>query len=66
MTNKESAIFKKVLDTNWEIKIAKEQGEFSKAWEKLDELNTHKKKLKDLMGEVSYNKFMDMGKKMFS
>lgn len=66
MTNEQSAIFRKVLDTNWEVKELTESSRWIEAIEKIKELDRLKSELKESMGEYEYNKFMDTGRKMFS
>jgi len=66
MTNGQSAIFRKVLDTNWEVKELTESSRWIEAIEKVKELDRLKSELKESMGEYEYNKFMDTGRKMFS
>jgi len=66
MTNEQSAIFRKVLDTNWEVKELTESSRWIEAIEKVKELDRLKSELKESMGEYEYNKFMDTGRKMFS
>ena len=66
MTNEQSAIFRKVLDTNWEVKELTESSRWIEAIEKAKELDRLKSELKESMGEYEYNKFMDTGRKMFS
>ena len=59
-------IFRKVLDTNWEVKELAEAGKWREANEKNKEKNKHIEELKVLMGEEEYNKFIEMGQKMFA
>jgi hypothetical protein len=66
MTNTESAIFRKVLDTNWEVKELQEAGKWQEAFLKLKEHNSHVEELKSEMGEDEYNNFINMGRKMFA
>lgn len=66
MTNEQSEIFRKVLDTNWEVKELTESGKWVTALEKIKELDALKSQLKESMGEKEYNKFMDTGRKMFA
>ena len=49
MTNQESAIFSKVLDTNWEVKELTEAGDWDKARAKVKEHQAHVEELKELM-----------------
>jgi hypothetical protein len=66
MTNEQSAIFKKVLDTNWEVKLLSEAGKWTEAVEKCKEHHAAVKELKESMGEAEYDKFIDTGRKMFA
>jgi hypothetical protein len=66
MTEKQSEIFRKVLDTNWEVDQLQAQGKFGEAWQKAEEHNAHVKELKESMGEDSYNNFIEMGRQMFA
>ena len=66
MTNEQSAIFRKVLDTNWEVKELSEAGKWREAMEKSKEHHAAVKELKESMGEAEYNKFIDTGRKMFA
>lgn len=66
MTEHQSEIFRKVLDTNWEVKELTESHQWVKAMEKVKELGSLKEQLKESMGEKEYNKFMDTGRKMFA
>jgi hypothetical protein len=66
MTNQESAIFSKVLDTNWEVKELTAAGDWDKARAKVKEHQAHVEELKELMGEKAYNDFINMGRKMFA
>ena len=66
MKNEQSAIFRKVLDTNWEVKELSEAGKWNEAMQKAKEHQAHVKELKESMGEAEYNKFIDTGRKMFA
>jgi hypothetical protein len=66
MTDEQSAIFRKVLDTNWEMKELREAGKWNEMMEKVKEHNAHVKELKESMGEVEYEKFIDTGRRMFA
>lgn len=66
MTNEQSAIFKKVLDTNWEVKELSEAGKWQEAMEKSKEHHAHVKELKESMGEKEYDNFINIGRKMFA
>ena len=66
MTNEQSAIFRKVLDTNWEVKELSEAGKWTEAMKKSKEHNDAVKELKESMGEAEHNKFIDTGRRMFA
>jgi hypothetical protein len=66
MTEKQSEIFRKVLDTNMEVDQLQAEGKFGEAWKKAEEHNAHVKELKDSMGEEAYNNFIEMGRQMFA
>ena len=66
MTNKQSAIFSKMLDTNWTVKELMEAGKYNEARVVSKEHNDLVDKLKKSMGESKYNAFINNGRKMFS
>ena len=66
MTNEQSAIFRKVLDTNWQVKELTESGNWNEARLKSKEHNEAVEELKTSMGEREYDKFINMGRKMFA
>jgi hypothetical protein len=66
MTNKQSAIFSKMLDTNWTVKELMELGKWNEAIIVAKEHHDLVSKLKKSMGESKYNEFIDNGRKMFS
>ena len=66
MTNKQSAIFSKMLDTNWTVKELMEAGKYNEARIVSKEHHDLVSKLKKSMGESKYNEFIDNGRKMFS
>jgi len=66
MTEKQSEIFRKVLDTNMEVDQLQAEGKFGEAWQKAEEHNAHVKVLKESMGEDAYNNFIEMGRQMFA
>lgn len=66
MTNKQSAIFSKMLDTNWTVKELMELGKWNEAIIVAKEHHDLVSKLKKSMGESKYNAFIDNGRKMFS
>jgi len=66
MTNEQSAIFRQVLDTNWEVKELTEANKWKEAMEKVRELDRLKAQLKESMGEEEYDKFIDTGRRMFA
>mgnify|MGYP000048938029 FL=1 len=66
MTHEQSLIFRKVLDTNWEVKELKESGKWQEALEKVKEHNSHVEELKSAMGAGAYDNFINMGQRMFA
>jgi len=64
MTAKQSKIFNEVLDLNWDM--SQENKDFTRKIELAKKLGAKKEELKNDMGEVEYNKFMNAGQKMFS
>ena len=66
MTNKQSAIFSKMLDTNWTVKELMEAGKYNEARIVSKEHHDLVNELKKSMGESKYNEFIDNGRKMFS
>ena len=66
MTNEQSAIFRKVLDTNWEVKELMESGKWEEARLKSKEHHEAVNELKASMGEREYEKFVENGRKMFA
>ena len=70
MTDGQREIFRKVLDTNWEIKElmegAKKTGKFDKVLAKAKEHREAVDELKESMGEREYDNFIAMGRQMFS
>jgi len=66
MTNEQSAIFRKVLDTNWQVKELMESGNWNEARLKSKEHNEAVEELKTSMGEREYDNFINMGRKMFA
>ena len=47
MTQEQSKIFNKVLETNWEVDQLQVEGKFGEAWQKAEEHNAHVKELKE-------------------
>ena len=66
MTNEQSAIFRRVIDTNWEIKELGESGKWFEVGLKLKEYNDAVDEMKESMGEREYANFISIGKKMFA
>lgn len=66
MTNEQSAIFRRVLDTNWEVKELTQAGNWNEARLKVKEHNEAVEELKTSMGEKEYDNFINMGRKMFA
>jgi hypothetical protein len=66
MTNEQSEIFRRVLDTNWEVKELSAAGKWKEAMEKSKEHHAAVKELKESMGEEEYDKFIDTGRRMFA
>ena len=66
MTDEQSAIFRKVLDTNWQVKELMESGNWNEARVKAKEHHEAVEELKTSMGEREYANFINMGRKMFA
>ena len=66
MTDEQSAIFRKVLDTNWQVKELTESGNWNEARLKVKEHKEAVEELKTSMGEREYDNFINMGRKMFA
>jgi hypothetical protein len=66
MTNEQSEIFRKVLDTNWQVKELMEAGNWNEARLKSKEHHEAVDQLKASMGEREYDNFINMGRKMFA
>ncbi len=66
MTNKQAAIFRRVLDTNWEIKEIQESGRWDELKDKVQEYQAALKEFKTAMGEQAFEEFMENGRRMFS
>ena len=66
MTNDQSEIFRKVLDTNWQVKELTEAGKWNEARLKSKEHHEAVDQLKASMGEREYDNFINMGRKMFA
>jgi hypothetical protein len=66
MTENQATIFRRVLDTNWELKELQEAGKWAAAFDKMKEHQAVLKEFKESMGEKAFEEFMDNGRKMFS
>ena len=66
MTDKQAAIFRRVLDTNWEIKEIQESGRWDELKDKVQEYQAALKEFKTAMGEQAFEEFMENGRRMFS
>ena len=66
MTDKQAAIFRRVLDTNWEIKEIQESGRWNELKDKVQEYQAALKEFKTAMGEQAFEEFMENGRRMFS
>ena len=66
MTDEQSAIFRKVLDTNWQVKELTESGNWNEARLKAKEHHEAVNELKASMGEKEYTNFINMGREMFA
>jgi hypothetical protein len=66
MTNKQSKLFTKIVDTNWEVKVLFEAGKFNQALSKKMECNALIEELKDDMGHREYEKMINQGREMFA
>ena len=65
MTNKQAAIFRRVLDTNWEIKEIQESGNWDELKDKVQEYQAALKEFKTAMGKQAFEEFMENGRRMF-
>ena len=65
MTDKQSAIFRRVLDTNWEIKEIQESGNWDELKDKVQEYQAALKEFKIAMGKQAFEEFMENGRRMF-
>ena len=65
MTNKQAAIFRRVLDTNWEIKEIQESGRWVELAGKVQEYQAALKEFKTAMGKQAFEEFMENGRRMF-
>ena len=65
MTDKQSAIFRRVLDTNWEIKEIQESGRWVELAGKVQEYQAALKEFKTAMGKQAFEEFMENGRRMF-
>jgi len=66
MNNKQSEMFRKILDLNWECKKLADAGKFSEYLEQMVKLGDMKKELRDEMGHAEYDHFIATGQKMFA
>ena len=65
MTDKQAAIFRRVLDTNWEIKEIQESGRWVELAGKVQEYQAALKEFKTAMGKQAFEEFMENGRRMF-
>ena len=65
MTDKQAAIFRRVLDTNWEIKEIQESGNWDELKDKVQEYQAALKEFKTAMGKQAFEEFMENGRRMF-
>jgi hypothetical protein len=66
MTEPQRKKFSRILDVNWEIKELQQAGKWANALEKVRELDSLKKDLRDDMGHKEYDLFIENGRKMFA
>ena len=66
MTEKQSHLFSKLLDANWEVKEAVEREDYLQAYEMQKRVTQLKGELREDMGAEAYDKFIENGRKMFS
>lgn len=64
LTEEQRIIFREILDLNWEFSHTEDN--WSVKWDIARKLNQRKKDLKMSMGEEAYDRFMNMGREMFS
>jgi hypothetical protein len=65
MTEKQSHLFSKLLDANWELKEAVENEDYIQAYELQKRVSLLKSELRADMGSEAYDKFIENGRKMF-
>lgn len=63
MTEQQSALFREVLDLNWEFG---QEINWTKKWELSKALSQKKNELRESMGHKEYEKFIENGRKMFA
>ncbi len=63
MTEQQSALFREVLDLNWEFG---QETDWTRKWELAKALSQKKHELKESMGHKEYDTFIENGRKMFA
>ena len=63
MTEQQSALFREVLDLNWEFG---QETNWTKKWELAKALSQKKHELRESMGHKEYDEFIENGRKMFA
>lgn len=66
LSNEQRELFEHLLDANWRLGQALDQGDNQLALHFQESFNALRNKLKESMGEEAYNDFINMGKKMFA
>lgn len=66
LTNEQREIFERLLDANWRMSEALEKGDHQLAMHFNESFQALRQKLRENMGDESYNDFIKMGKEMFA
>ena len=66
MTDTQSALFKKLVDLNWEIDQLFKQGKAAEAFKLTNEFLKTKQALIEDMGREEYDRFIEMGRQMLA
>jgi hypothetical protein len=64
LTPDQSKLFGKIVDLNWDISHS--GASFPERLEMVREMNRIEQDLRDSMGEEEYDRFLDLGRRMFA
>ncbi len=64
LTPEQSKLFSKMVDLNWEIDHSK--ASFSERLEMVREMNQIENDLQESMGKAEYDRFINLGRRMFA